>query len=187
MHHMVQEADGGPNILENAIVLCSKCHSEAGHYIPRHPLGTKYSPNELRRHRDEWWEYRASRYASSKKPADFHEPPGSGRGVPVHRRNVGVLWSRRADIEVESEIVEFEERLLAKNRFENQSVVRWMELFARTDGTFLVYVESNHRCDWGSAFLDGAPPDYDPLHLDDLHEKYPSLATAAGIQRIRRL
>lgn len=50
VHHIVQEADGGPNTLENAIVLCSKCHGEAGHYNPRHPLGTKYSPSELRRH-----------------------------------------------------------------------------------------------------------------------------------------
>src|SRR5690606_31381794 len=121
------------------------------------------------------------------KPADFHEPLGSGRGVPVHRREVGVLWSHRADIAVAKETVEFEARLLAEDRIEDQSGVRWMELFARSDGTFLVYVESNHRCDWGDSFLDGAPPDHDRLRLDDLHERYPSLATAAGLQRVRRL
>lgn len=187
VHHIVQEADGGPNTLENAIVLCSKCHGEAGHYNPRHPLGTKYSPSELRRHRDEWWAYRASGYAPEHKPADFHEPLGSGRGVPIHRREVGVLWSHRADIAVAKETVEFEARLLAEDRIEDQSGVRWMELFARSDGTFLVYVESNHRCDWGDSFLDGAPPDHDRLWLDDLHERYPALATAAGLQRVRRL
>jgi hypothetical protein len=60
VHHIVPEADGGPSVLENAIALCLRCHAEAGHYNPRHPLGTKYSPEELRRHRDEWWEHCAS-------------------------------------------------------------------------------------------------------------------------------
>lgn len=54
VHHIEQEADGGDNSLENAIVLCLRCHAEAGHYNHRHPLGTKYSPTELKRHRDQW-------------------------------------------------------------------------------------------------------------------------------------
>ncbi len=56
VHHIIQESDGGPNTLENAIVLCLRCHSEAGHFNPRHPIGTSYSPAELIRHRDLWWE-----------------------------------------------------------------------------------------------------------------------------------
>lgn len=55
VHHIVQEADGGPNAIENAICLCLRCHAEAGHFNPRHPMGTKYSPDELRLHRDQWW------------------------------------------------------------------------------------------------------------------------------------
>jgi len=55
VHHIIPEAKGGPNDLENAISLCLRCHAEAGHYNPEHPLGTKYSPTELRRHRDQWW------------------------------------------------------------------------------------------------------------------------------------
>lgn len=55
VHHIIPEADGGPDTLENAIVLCLKCHADVGHYNPRHPIGNKYSPTELRRHRDEWW------------------------------------------------------------------------------------------------------------------------------------
>ena len=54
VHHINQEAEGGPNTLENAIVLCLRCHAEAGHYNLKHPLGTKYSPSELIRHRDQW-------------------------------------------------------------------------------------------------------------------------------------
>ncbi|OOG58249.1 hypothetical protein B0E47_05135 [Rhodanobacter sp. B05] len=60
VHHIVQEADGGPNTLENAICLCLRCHAEAGHFNPRHPLGTKYSPAELAAHRDQWWAHCAS-------------------------------------------------------------------------------------------------------------------------------
>lgn len=56
VHHIIPEADGGRNILDNAIVLCLDCHTAAGHYNPRHPIGTKFSPDELRKHRDEWHE-----------------------------------------------------------------------------------------------------------------------------------
>lgn len=56
VHHIVQEADGGPNTLDNAIVLCADCHTDAGHYNPEHPRGTKFSPTELRLARDRWQE-----------------------------------------------------------------------------------------------------------------------------------
>ncbi len=56
VHHIVPEADGGPDSIDNAISLCSKCHTEASHYNPRQPMGTKYSPDELRRFRDELWQ-----------------------------------------------------------------------------------------------------------------------------------
>jgi len=57
VHHIIQEADGGANTLDNAICLCFRCHAEAGHFNPRHPMGTKYSPKELKAHRDQWWEH----------------------------------------------------------------------------------------------------------------------------------
>jgi len=57
VHHIIQEADGGANTLDNAICLCLRCHAEAGHFNSRHPLGTKYSPEELKAHRDQWWEH----------------------------------------------------------------------------------------------------------------------------------
>lgn len=56
VHHIRQESQGGENTLENAIVLCLRCHAEAGHFNPQHPLGTKYSPSELTKHRDIWHE-----------------------------------------------------------------------------------------------------------------------------------
>jgi hypothetical protein len=57
VHHIVQEAKGGTNDSDNAIVLCLKCHSEAGHYNPDHPVGTKYSEQELGKRRDLWYKW----------------------------------------------------------------------------------------------------------------------------------
>lgn len=57
VHHIKQEADGGKNTLDNAIALCFDCHAAAGHYNNHHPRGTKYSPSELRSHRDKWWDW----------------------------------------------------------------------------------------------------------------------------------
>ena len=187
VHHIVSEADGGPDTIDNAIPLCSRCHGEAGHYNPRHPRGTKYSPDELRRHRDEWWTYRANNYEAKHRPTWFREPPNSGRGVPVQRRDVGVLWSRMANIAIKKETIEFEAHFLAEDRFEDQSVVRFTELFERADGTYFVYVMQNHRRDWCDAWLDGAPPDDPPLTLQVLHHRYPALATVAGLQCVRRV
>lgn len=54
VHHIVQEADGGPNDFENGICLCFDCHCDAGHYNSHHPKGTKISPAELRKHKEAW-------------------------------------------------------------------------------------------------------------------------------------
>lgn len=65
IHHIVQEAHGGVNTIDNAICLCQRCHAEAGHYNVAHPLGAKYSPQELRAHRDAWWSGPALKQATS--------------------------------------------------------------------------------------------------------------------------
>lgn len=55
VHHVLPRAKGGDDSFENAIPLCFDCHADAGHYNPDHPRGTRFSPTELRRHRDEWF------------------------------------------------------------------------------------------------------------------------------------
>lgn len=55
VHHIDQESEGGENSFDNAIALCFDCHTDAGHYNDNHPRGTKFSPNELRKARDEWY------------------------------------------------------------------------------------------------------------------------------------
>jgi len=54
VHHIISEASGGSTDIDNAIVLCLRCHGEVGHYNPNHPIGNKYSPEELRRHKEKW-------------------------------------------------------------------------------------------------------------------------------------
>ena len=83
VHHIVPESESGPNLLENAIVLCLRCHGEAGHYNPKHPIGNKYSPKELTRHRDEWWKWCTNNPAAALPENPISVSPGIidlGRG-----------------------------------------------------------------------------------------------------------
>lgn len=54
VHHIVPVSEGGADSSDNAITLCFDCHAAAGHYNPRHPRGTKFRPEELKKHRDLW-------------------------------------------------------------------------------------------------------------------------------------
>lgn len=55
LHHIHQHADGGEDTFENCIPLCFNCHAEMGKVDPHHPKGKGYSQNELRMHRDNWY------------------------------------------------------------------------------------------------------------------------------------
>lgn len=54
-HHIVPEAQGGADDDENCIPLCYRCHAEVEHYNVKHPRGNKFTPAELRGHRDGWY------------------------------------------------------------------------------------------------------------------------------------
>ncbi|MCD2172964.1 HNH endonuclease [Rhizobium sp. C4] len=55
VHHIIPRADGGEDSYDNGIVLCFDCHCAAGHYNTNHPRGTKFSPDELRGHKERWF------------------------------------------------------------------------------------------------------------------------------------
>lgn len=55
VHHIKPQKDSGEDTLENAIALCFDCHADAGHYFAGHPKGSKFSPVELLRHKEEWF------------------------------------------------------------------------------------------------------------------------------------
>ena len=54
-HHIMPKANGWKDSFDNCIPLCFECHAEVGCYNPQHPKGRKFSENELRRHRDNWY------------------------------------------------------------------------------------------------------------------------------------
>ncbi len=190
VHHIVQEADGGPNTIENAIPLCLRCHADAGHYNPHHPLGTKYSPSELRRHRDEWFKICAAwaTAMSSLRVESITLPPACAR-FEVVVREVGTLWSRLANKPVSREVIRFRGAELGglsqQGAYFNSD--EW-ELFLIRGGRFLVYHKRVERGDWCWARLGGkwGEPDC-PLSLEEVQEEYPALATSAGLERVRVL
>jgi len=54
-HHIVQPSDGGDNSFDNCIPLCFDCHADVKSYNKKHPKGRKFSPSELKSHRDTWY------------------------------------------------------------------------------------------------------------------------------------
>lgn len=70
VHHIQPEAIGGENTYENAIALCFDCHADAGHYNPSHPRGTKFSPAELQKAKDNWLEMVARNNVQQPKELD---------------------------------------------------------------------------------------------------------------------
>jgi hypothetical protein len=110
--------------------------------------------------------------------------------MPVHQKKVGILWSHRADIAEKQEIVEFEAWSIARERHEDQERVTWLELLQRGTDEFFVYQEWNWRGDWGEAVVHGAPcfeEPGSPMGLCEIQERFPELAAAAGLPRIRRV
>jgi HNH endonuclease len=55
VHHILPQAEGGSDDMENAIALCYDCHTWAGHYNPNHPKGSRYSPHMLRAAKNAWY------------------------------------------------------------------------------------------------------------------------------------
>jgi hypothetical protein len=54
--HIDPKAESDDDSIDNAIPLCFDCHAEIHSYNDKHPRGRKYTPGELRGHRDQWLE-----------------------------------------------------------------------------------------------------------------------------------
>lgn len=194
VHHLVQEADDGSNGLENAIVLCFKCHAEAGHYNPRHPRGTKYSVTELRKHRDAWWTY-CETFDPALRPNDNEKHPlnliPNGQDIKLIEKEIGILSSNLENISERIEIVRFKGKLLAEEKYWNGSTSpNRLELYQVPSGRYVIYHWCVYNTDYEEATLYGANAwdEFDPpWTLEKLQEDFPSLATQAGLFRIRTL
>ena len=116
VHHIVPEAEGGSNEIDNAIPLCFDCHGTVQHYNPRHPIGTMYRVEELKPRREQVYE----EFTRHLVPPVHYEvtqalPDGDSRQFP----DVGFVLSHFGDslpvkVRVIIEIVENDGRL---NRF----------------------------------------------------------------------
>lgn len=75
-HHIIQEADNGPNSFDNCIPLCPDCHAKVKAFDPRHPFGgTPYHLLELKRLRDDWYAVIKRRYQDL--AVNLHRSPSS--------------------------------------------------------------------------------------------------------------
>jgi len=54
LDHIEQRSESHDDTIENAIPVCFECHAEIHLYNPDHPLGRRYTPAELRLHREQW-------------------------------------------------------------------------------------------------------------------------------------
>ena len=52
--HIGPTAEGGGDDIENAIPLCFDCHVEIHSYNDQRPRGRKFTPEELKTHKDQW-------------------------------------------------------------------------------------------------------------------------------------
>jgi len=56
IHHIVSAATPASDNVGNTIPLCFDCHAEVSWYNPTHPKGRKFTPGELRQHKEQWLE-----------------------------------------------------------------------------------------------------------------------------------
>ena len=54
LDHIEPRAGSHNDAIENAIPVCFECHAEIHLYNPDHPLGRRFSPDELKLHREQW-------------------------------------------------------------------------------------------------------------------------------------
>jgi len=91
-HHIIPEGEGGKNDLDNGIALCFNCHAEVLNYNEKHPKGNKFTPKELKRHRDNWFKECSLPNISQEKESRHNES----------ELNNGSLLNKRFDLPLES-------------------------------------------------------------------------------------
>jgi len=106
IHHINQHAYGGTDSIDNGIPLCFECHAEVNHYNDRHPRGRKYTPEELKLHRDNWLKV-------------CEEHPETLVSAPK-RQDIGPLESMLMELEYNSKTLDIPETGRASMRIPGQ-------------------------------------------------------------------
>jgi hypothetical protein len=64
VHHIIPESEGGPDILDNAVLLCPNCHDSYG--------GNPEKRKQIKQKRDHWWELMEERTRQVISAKDFN-------------------------------------------------------------------------------------------------------------------
>jgi hypothetical protein len=193
--HIVARKLGGPrsdpafplnklNSYENLILLC-KIH----HKIIDDQEET-YTVEVLHKIKDEHVRYvkRGLEPITIRGTSYNHRVP---IGADVIEKKIGILSSNIANISEHIEIVRFKGKFLAEERYWNGSASpHGRELYQVPSGRYVVYYWCVHNTDYEEATLIGANAweEFDPpLTLEQLQEDFPSLATQAGLFRVKNL
>ena len=54
LDHIVPRSKGGGDAIDNALPVCFECHAEIHAYNADHPRGRRFTPSELRGHKEQW-------------------------------------------------------------------------------------------------------------------------------------
>lgn len=171
------------NSYDNLILLCKVHHKIVD------DQETTYTVKVLRERKRQHVEYvRRGLEPIAVKPS---KEPIVTVGADLIEKEIGILSSNFANISVQTEIIRFKGKLLAEDWYWNDSASpNRLELYQVPSGRYVVYRRWVHRGDYEEATLIGANAwdDFDPpLTLKQLQNDFPSLATQAGLSRIRTL
>jgi len=96
--HIVQKKDDGEDILDNAIAVCFDCHAEIHHYNPNHPKGSRFTPPELKMHRDQWLDFCRNNTTALAEKSPSNEGGSLERLLSELRHNLHVVKMKRPSI-----------------------------------------------------------------------------------------
>jgi 5-methylcytosine-specific restriction endonuclease McrA len=190
--HIVAQEPGGPRYdpgfpaelvdnYDNLILLCKACHK----LVDDQPK--TYTVEYLRNLKQQHIEYVRTATEPLSKVGVSNNTPQRPVGPDTIEKEIGVLWSHRADIPEETVLYRFRGQLLAQVRTEDANGPTWYELYHLQNGRYVVYAASVHRMDYSEAYLHGvnAGGEVDPpLTLERLQEEFPILATRAGLSQV---
>lgn len=109
---------------------------------------------------------------------------------PLHAKRVGTTWSTVSNIEEAEELVRFRAREITSYDRYDGGRASTEYLYQLRDGRYMVYIQYNHRGDYGGADLIGGSTweqDDPPLTLREVQERFPHLAAKARLVPIRDL
>lgn len=78
VHHIIPESEDGDDGEDNALPLCFECHGRVSHYDVKHPIGTKFRADELKKRREQVFE----EFTRHLVPALQYQVQQHGRKLP---------------------------------------------------------------------------------------------------------